>query len=148
MRLGTPFHDDEGERDGQNRAAERGAEAPVIGDAFGAVVSIILEIDIAAARAPDRAHAVAVLVGADDLRQVDVGEPASVADFEETQDEDFPAVAAGEGLPALEECTDWRAEELSPAASFLVREMAIEAGETAGDDVFFGDYTFGYQPPD
>lgn len=148
MGLCAPFDDDEGERNSQNRAAESGADRPVVDDAFGAVVGIVLEVDVAAAGTPNGTHAVAVLVGADDLRHGDVSEQAGVADFEEAEEEDFPSVSAGEGFPELEKSSDGRLDEFVPAAGLLMREAALETAEDSGDDVLFGDDAFGYKPPD
>lgn len=148
MGLCAPFDDNESERNSQHRAAESGAETPVVDDAFGAVVGVVLEVDVAAAGAPDGTHAVAVLVGADHLRYADVGQPAGITDFEEAEEQDFPSVPAGEGLPGLKKFANRRLKKLFPASGLLMREPAIESGENASDEVLFWDYAFGHQPPD
>ena len=144
MRLRAPFYDDKGKGYCQYRTAQRSTKAPVIRDAFRAVVVVVLKVNIAAARAPYGGHAVAVLVGADNLRQINIGEPASVAYFDNAQDEDFPAIAAGEGFPAVENFADGGVEEFFPASGFRVRELSIETGENTGDDIFLRDYALGY----
>ena len=148
VRLRAPFHDDKRKRNSQDRDAETSAEAPVVGDAFGAIVGVVLEVDVAAAGAPDGGHAVAVLVGAEDLSHEDVGEPAGVTNFEKAEDEDFPAVSSRETFPAVKESTDRGLEALLPASGFLVRELAVKTCKYSGDDVLFWDYAFRHKPPD
>ena len=152
--LRAPLQHDEDETHAHDEARQPGAEAPVVRYPLRAVVVVVFEVDVAAIWAPrlrfdessigrggtggflpDRCHAVAVLVRAEDLREDNVAKPARISDFEQAQHELLEAVAVRHTAPPAQAAVDEVAEYLAVVTRIRASKTLIEGRVDFGDDV-------------